>query len=161
MIDYGKLQKSLKHLELQCNNYVTLVLDLPAPMREGIADSFIQRFETCYGSLWKALKRYLREDLGLAVTPQQRELLENPLREYIPGACVGIRLTGARRSQARVRPGSGGVFRPGADGCGIAVARGPGGEQSAFSGGCAHLREIPESFQKNITDAYVALVENP
>ena len=69
MIDYGKLQKSLKHLELQYNNYANLAPDLPELMREGIAESVIQRFETCYYSLWKALKRYLREDLGLAELP--------------------------------------------------------------------------------------------
>lgn len=69
MIDYVKLQKSLKHLELQYNNYATLVPDLPALMREGIAESVIQRFETCYDSLWKTLKRYLREELGLAELP--------------------------------------------------------------------------------------------
>ena len=32
----------------------------PSPSR------FIQRFETCYDCLWKALKRYLIEELGLA-----------------------------------------------------------------------------------------------
>ena len=37
--------------------------------REGIAESVIQRFETCYDCLWKVLKRYLTEELGLAETP--------------------------------------------------------------------------------------------
>ena len=69
MIDYDKLQKSLKHLEQQYGNYTSLAPDLPQLMREGIAESVIQRFETCYDSLWKALKRYLREELGLADLP--------------------------------------------------------------------------------------------
>ncbi len=69
MIDYDKLQKSLKHLELQYGNYTSLAPDLSQLMREGIAESVIQRFETCYDSLWKALKRYLREELGLADLP--------------------------------------------------------------------------------------------
>ena len=37
--------------------------------REGIAESVIQRFETCYDCLWKVLKRYLNEELGIAEPP--------------------------------------------------------------------------------------------
>lgn len=71
MIDYGNFQKSLKHLELQYANY-QLAQDRPELTdldREAIAESVIQRFETCYDTLWKDLKRYLIEEIGLAEVP--------------------------------------------------------------------------------------------
>jgi hypothetical protein len=37
--------------------------------KEGIAESVIQRFETCYDCIWKHLKRYLIETLGLPDVP--------------------------------------------------------------------------------------------
>jgi hypothetical protein len=55
--------------------------------REAIGESVIQRFETCYDTLWKTLKRYLTEeirgtartysDLDLIVftTPEKRQLV--------------------------------------------------------------------------------------
>lgn len=71
MIDYDKFQKSLKQLELQFLNLNASgereglsVLD-----REALAESVIQRFETCYDTLWKHLKRYLVEELGLPEVP--------------------------------------------------------------------------------------------
>jgi nucleotidyltransferase substrate binding protein (TIGR01987 family) len=71
MIDYDKLQKSLKHLEQQFSNYKlaqdrTELTDID---REAIAESVIHRFETCYDTLWKDLKRYLTEEIGLADVP--------------------------------------------------------------------------------------------
>lgn len=71
MIDYEKLQKSLKHLELQFANYQaaqarTELLEID---REAVAESVIHRFETCYDTLWKDLKRYLIEEIGLADIP--------------------------------------------------------------------------------------------
>jgi len=71
MIDYEKLQKSLKHLELQFENY-RRAEDRPELSdidREAIAESVIQRFETCYDTIWKDLKRYAIEELGLADVP--------------------------------------------------------------------------------------------
>lgn len=71
MIDYDKLQKSLKHLELQFANY-NFAQDRPELTEldcEAIAESVIQRFETCYDTLWKHLKRYLIEEAGLADVP--------------------------------------------------------------------------------------------
>lgn len=71
MIDYDKLQKSLKHLEQQFANY-ELARDRPELTnidREAIAESVIHRFETCYDTLWKVLRRYLFEELGLADLP--------------------------------------------------------------------------------------------
>ncbi len=71
MIDYTKFQKSLKHLEEQYKNYLTLDEKdyLTELDKEGIAESVIQRFETCYDTLWKVLKRYLNEELGLPEIP--------------------------------------------------------------------------------------------
>ena len=71
MIDYDKLQKSLRHLELQFDNYKRAKdrAELTDIDREAIAESVIQRFETCYDTLWKDLKRYLIEEIGLADAP--------------------------------------------------------------------------------------------
>jgi len=69
MIDYSKFRSSLKRLEEQNRNYRRenpLLSDLD---REAIAESVIQRFETCYDCLWKVLKRYLIEELGVADAP--------------------------------------------------------------------------------------------
>jgi len=71
MIDYDKLEKSLKHLEAQFENYKHSKErpELSDLDREAIGESVIQRFETCYDTLWKTLKRYLAEELGLPDTP--------------------------------------------------------------------------------------------
>ncbi len=71
MIDYTKLQKALKHLELQYDNYLGSDQrnDLTELDKEAIAESVIQRFETCYDVLWKVLKRYLNEELGIPDLP--------------------------------------------------------------------------------------------
>ena len=71
MIDYDKFQKSLKHLQEQYENYLTLDEreNFSEIDKEGIAESVIQRFETCYDTLWKVLKRYLNEELGLPEIP--------------------------------------------------------------------------------------------
>ena len=71
MVDYFYFQKSLKHLEEQYNNY--LLLDhkpyLTQLDKDAIAESVIQRFETCYDSLWKVVKRYLNQELGIPEVP--------------------------------------------------------------------------------------------
>lgn len=95
MIDYDKLQRALKHLELQFENY-QMAQDRPELTeldREGIAESVIQRFETCYDTLWKDLKRYLIEDIGLAEVPNspkpiiklagQNDLLASPVEKWL------------------------------------------------------------------------------
>jgi nucleotidyltransferase substrate binding protein (TIGR01987 family) len=71
MIDYDKLQKSLKHLEQQFENYQRAQdrKELVEIDREAIAESVIHRFETCFDTLWKDLKRYLTEEIGLAEVP--------------------------------------------------------------------------------------------
>jgi len=95
MISYEKLQKALKHLELQFANY-QMAQDRPELTeidREAIAESVIQRFETCYDTLWKDLKRYLIEEIGLADVPNspkpilklaaQNDLFASPVEEWL------------------------------------------------------------------------------
>ncbi len=71
MIDYSKLEKSLYQLQLQFANYQRCEQrhDLLELDKEAIAESVIQRFETCYDCAWKHLKRYLIEALGLPDVP--------------------------------------------------------------------------------------------
>ncbi len=69
MISYDKFQKSLKHLELQYKNHTTMDETLPILIKEAVSESVIQRFETCFDCMWKILKRYLEQDLGIANLP--------------------------------------------------------------------------------------------
>lgn len=69
MIEYDKFQKALKHLELQYENYKNLREDLTEITKEAIAESVIQRFETCYDCMWKVLRRYLIEEIGISEAP--------------------------------------------------------------------------------------------
>ena len=69
MIDYSKFRLSLKRLEEQYENHEGQNPALSDLDREAVAESVIQRFETCYDCLWKVLKRFLIEELGLAATP--------------------------------------------------------------------------------------------
>lgn len=69
MIDYDKFQLSLKRLEEQYANYQNLDATLPGFIQEAVPESVIQRFETCYDCLWKVLRRYLIEELGLPEVP--------------------------------------------------------------------------------------------
>ena len=96
MIDYDNFRKSLKNLELQHENYLTLDSTFPQLtelMREGIAESVIQRFETCYDTLWKVVKRYLVEELGMPEVPNsprpifrlahENSLLPSPIESWM------------------------------------------------------------------------------
>ena len=69
MIDFGKFKKSLALLESQFSHWQTIDTELPAWMQEAVSESVIQRFETCYDCMWKVLKRYLKEGLGLPDVP--------------------------------------------------------------------------------------------
>ena len=69
MIDFRKFRLSLKRLEAQQANYQSPNEGLSDLNREAIAESVIQRFETCYDCLWKVLKRYLVVELGIANPP--------------------------------------------------------------------------------------------
>jgi nucleotidyltransferase substrate binding protein (TIGR01987 family) len=71
MIDYEKLKKSLRHLEKQFENYSTMSdrNTLSELDKEGISESVVQRFEVCYDTLWKHLKKYLEQEAGLPDVP--------------------------------------------------------------------------------------------
>lgn len=70
-MDYSKLKKSLSHLELQYSNFLTSQsrTNLTDLDKEAIAEACIQRFEVCYDCVWKVLKRYLIEVLGIPEVP--------------------------------------------------------------------------------------------
>ena len=50
---------------LQSNTNETLSL----LVKDAIRESVIRRFETCYDSVWKHLKKYLEQELGLPDVP--------------------------------------------------------------------------------------------
>ena len=93
MIDYDKFRLSLKRLEEQHDNHRGLDDTLPELIHEGIAESVIQRFETCYDCLWKVLRRYLNEGLGVAEPPNspkplirlahENGLFDSPLEQWL------------------------------------------------------------------------------
>ena len=100
MIDYDKFQLSLKRLEEQHDNYRQQDPALSDLNREAVAESVIQRFETCYDCLWKVLKRYLTEELGLAELPNspkptfrlsdENALFASPLDQWLQYADARI-----------------------------------------------------------------------
>jgi len=100
MIEYDKFHKSLKHLELQNENYLTLDSSLPDLIQEAVAESVIQRFETCYDCMWKVLKRYLVDELGLPDVPNspkplfklanENSLFLSPVEQWLDYANVRI-----------------------------------------------------------------------
>ena len=70
MIDYSRFRLSLKRLQEQHENYCRAdFFSLSDLNREAIAESVLQRFETCYGCIWKVLKRHLTDRLGVPDTP--------------------------------------------------------------------------------------------
>jgi nucleotidyltransferase substrate binding protein (TIGR01987 family) len=93
MIEYDKFEKSIRRLVVQFENYKQLDADLPVLMKEAVAESVIQRFETCWDCLWKILKKYLEEDIGLAEVPNgpnpilrfanENNLLPSPIEEWL------------------------------------------------------------------------------
>ena len=93
MIDYEKFSKALKHLELQYVNYQNLDPDLSELLKEAVSESVIQRFETCYDCMWKVLKRYLVEELGIPDVPNspkpilrianENRLLVSPIDQWL------------------------------------------------------------------------------
>ena len=100
MIDYDKFRMSLERLEEQYENYREPDDSLPEVTQEAIAESVIQRFETCYDCLWKVLKRYLIEELGLANAPNspkgifrlahENDLFDGPLEQWLHYADVRV-----------------------------------------------------------------------
>lgn len=70
MIDCDNFRLSLKRLEQQHENYRQLDDSFSGLTREAVAESAIRRFKTCYDCLWRVLKRYLIEELGIADAPR-------------------------------------------------------------------------------------------
>lgn len=68
-MDYSLFQQSLKNLEVQHDHLLNLSPEYPPFLQEGMAESVIQRFETCYDTLWKTLRRHLTDALGLTDVP--------------------------------------------------------------------------------------------
>lgn len=66
MISYEKFRASLRLLQEQHENYVHRLDSAPRWVRPAVEESVIQRFETCYDSLHKVLRRHLIEVLGVA-----------------------------------------------------------------------------------------------
>ena len=93
MIDYDKFRLSLMRLEEQYANYRNPDASRPALDQEGIAESVIRRFKTCYDCLWKVLTRYLIEVLGVADPPNspkpifrlahENHLFSAPLEQWL------------------------------------------------------------------------------
>ena len=92
-IDYGTLRTSLERLQEQHENHREPHADLPILMQEAIAESVIQRFEACYDCMWKVLRRYLVETLGVVDPPNspkpvlrlahQNHLLQAPVEQWL------------------------------------------------------------------------------
>ena len=92
MIEYEKFQMLLKRLEEQYDNYRQSDDSLPELIQEAIAESVIQRFETCLDCLWMVLNRYLIEELAIADPPNspkgifrlahENSLFAAPLEEW-------------------------------------------------------------------------------
>ncbi len=100
MIEYDKFQQSLKHLELQFENYETLDESFPELIKQAVSESVIQRFETCYDCMWKVLKRYLFEELGIPEVPNspkpilrlanENQLFTSPVEQWLAYANARI-----------------------------------------------------------------------
>lgn len=66
MITYAHFRKALKNLELQNENLKNLDAGTATLIREGVAESTIQRFEISCDMAWKLLKKFLVEELGIS-----------------------------------------------------------------------------------------------
>ena len=92
-IDYEKFRRSLKRLEEQYANYRNPDVARPALDQEGIAESVVRRFRICHDCLWRVLKRYLIEALGVADPPNspkpilrlacQNHLFRAPVEQWL------------------------------------------------------------------------------
>lgn len=68
-IDYTKFELSLNRLEEQYDHLRRDIVGLPDWIVDGVKESVIQRFETCYDTSWKIVRRYLSEELGTGEVP--------------------------------------------------------------------------------------------
>ncbi|MCY3850823.1 MAG: HI0074 family nucleotidyltransferase substrate-binding subunit [Acidimicrobiaceae bacterium] len=68
-IDYSKFTQSLLRLEEQHHHLAHDTDELPEWVVDSIKESVIQRFETCYDSCWKLVRRYLIQNIRLPDVP--------------------------------------------------------------------------------------------
>lgn len=93
MPEYRNLQKSLKNLETQNENRKNLPPEQPQYVREALDESVIQRFEVCYDTLLKSLRRYLIDEVRLPSFPPsprpifrlagENEVLDSPVERWM------------------------------------------------------------------------------
>jgi len=78
-VNYSPLKNTLRNLTERYEHWVNLLADFPDPpnyLREALDESVMRRFRLCHDVLWKTVRLYLREELGLAAVPyEQRPLL--------------------------------------------------------------------------------------
>ncbi|MEE8423382.1 MAG: HI0074 family nucleotidyltransferase substrate-binding subunit [Thermodesulfobacteriota bacterium] len=69
-INYDKFRDSLARLQERYNDYLSSKNDIALEgfLAESIQESCIQRFETCFDTTWKHLKKYLEEE-GIVEIP--------------------------------------------------------------------------------------------
>ena len=63
-INYDKFKQSLARLEERYNDYLKHD-ELGGFLRESVKESCIQRFEICFDTSWKHIRKYLIEEMGL------------------------------------------------------------------------------------------------
>ncbi len=68
MINYDNFDLSLHHLKILYNQYLQSD-ELSDILKEAVREATIHRFETCFDSLWKSLKKYMKINLALADIP--------------------------------------------------------------------------------------------
>ena len=93
MIRYEEFRRAIDRLERQYRNYRSLDETVAEITREGIRESVIKRFETCYEMLWRTLRRHLVVDLGNANVPNspkpifrvasENDLLPSPVERWL------------------------------------------------------------------------------
>jgi len=70
-LDYTKFKDALSRLQERYNDYLEAKNrpELKDSDRESILESCIQRFETCFDTSWKHLRKYMEEEQGLPDIP--------------------------------------------------------------------------------------------
>jgi len=63
--NYKKFKDSLARLEERYNEYLKEKDSLPKHLVESMKESCIQRFEICFDTSWKHLKKYMEEEHGI------------------------------------------------------------------------------------------------
>lgn len=63
-INYDKFKESLARLEERYKDYIKHS-DLDGFLKESVRESCIQRFEVCFDTSWKHIRKYLIEEMGL------------------------------------------------------------------------------------------------